>query len=280
MSSPSLPPPLMTEDLCCRAHLCLHIFQDTFIATISDAGQVLYRQTFSNLDTISPDLLSFLSDRLYSLPFLTYHFAEVHIAFAPSHYVTIPAELESEEQNHKWLSTTAATMHPKADYIATYSLESTDMIRIIAAWQMEVYNFLKRTYLKARIEPLQLPIWENAVDHSRTVESRIFTLFVDSHAIDFALFHRGNLLFANRFERVPYSDQKEGGQLSDQLIFWWAALCSTLNIDTVKGDYFYLYSYQEFFDHSDFTQQIAIFTRELEQCGQIFEKKCIEDLFL
>lgn len=260
MTSPSLPP-LPSSSPCSEQEaeeliLTLSFLEKEIQITIKreEDSSPIYEKEISLDYPSSVSLSQQISDFIYASPFLTFNYKKVFIRFSASDILAIPSTLSDEEKNAYWLATIGKSSTDS--YLGSFGVSPLAEVLLLTSWDKESYNFLRRTYIGSIVETLSATALSKAYKESLRERGRVAYLLLDSSFLELIFFYRGELLFFNRFERLPFADLPERARMIQQILFYWSAMCKAHSIDSVVGDSLKIVLPQESFSNKDFRQEL------------------------
>ena len=231
--SPSIPAPYKEEDSI-RFTLSLTFLEEGLLVVTRDEQEVVYTTCISYPLPCDTNLSSILGELVYSYPFLTFNYKKILLRFFPTERVVVPTVLTDPQKDPFWLATVATPL--EGTYVGTFEVDTSQDQCVIATWDKESFSFLRRTYSGVLPLPLTVLSLSSLQKESLIKKHRVVHILVDKSRLELSMWQKGELLFTNCFERHSYTNLSSEESLQQQVLFYWTAMCKSLQIDNVVED--------------------------------------------
>ena len=230
---PSIPTPYKEEDSI-RFTLTLTFLEEGLLVVTRNEQEVVYTTSISYPLTCDINLSSVLGELVYSYPFLTFNYKKILLRFFPTERVVVPTALTDPQKDPFWLATVAFPL--EGSYVGTFEVDASKDECVIATWDKESFSFLRRTYSGVLPLPLTVLSLSTLQKESLIKNHRVVHILVDKSRLELSMWQKGELRFTNSFERHSYTNLSSEASLQQQVLFYWTAMCKSLQIDNVVED--------------------------------------------
>lgn len=224
----------LSEQEAAQLSMSICIYTDGLTFSIGDqSGSELYNHVLETTPSQDTTTANGLADLLYSLPWATYPYESIQIRFGANFFQLQPAGFNHPLLQHRWLNS-ATTQEGHTPELVTSIPIGTKGIHLLAAWDKELWHFLGRTYLAAKMRPYIADIAEKTLNQSTQWDGLNVAISVGQESADFFIAQQGIPKLGNRYTLPKH---QAGNELSEEVLYLLAAALTSIDFQTSAHPY-------------------------------------------